>query len=364
VKHQAFVSLVLYVRNEGNTVAPFLREIDRVLDDTFEFHEIIVVDDASTDDTGEAAAEVARELSGSITILELARPHRVEAGIIAGLERAVGDFVFELESSRVDFELGLLREMFDLASTGIDIVGAGSQQESRRSKRFYRILNRFSNLGVELATERIRLVSRRALNAMLALKEKVRYRKALYALTGFPHRRLTYRPAESGRTTDRPLSRETAWLALDILLSFSSFGLRVAHILSLIFASFSILVILYTIGAYLFLEEVAAGWTTLMIVVSLGLAGLFLMLGIIGEYLARILVEVRGRPLYALRSAKVFHPAPTTLEVSSATDAELLQSPSFIKSQLEEASEPPGTGKGTRQHPVRGGSDGGRPSAQ
>jgi dolichol-phosphate mannosyltransferase len=199
---------------------------------------------------------------------------------------------------------------------------------------------------------------------MLGLKEKVRYRKALYALTGFPHHRLTYRPVASAEAADRPLNRETAWLALDILLSFSSFGLRVAHILSLAFAAFSFLVILYTIGAYIFLEEVAAGWTTLMIVLSAGLAGLFMMLGIIGEYLARILVEVRGRPLYALRSAKVFHPAPTVLEVSSATDAELLQTPSFVTSQSDEATaESPG-GKRPIPRRVRGRSDGGRPSAQ
>lgn len=364
MKHQAFVSLVLYARNEGQTVGGFLRQIDRVLDESFEFHEIVVVDDASTDGTAQAATEVARGLSGPTTVLELARPHRVEAGIIAGLERAVGDFVFELETSNVDFDLGLFRELFDVASTGIDVVAAGSEQESRRSKRFYGILNRFSNLGVELATERIRLVSRRALNAMLALKEKVRYRKALYALTGFPHRRLTYRPATSPKATERPLSRETAWLALDILLSFSSFGLRVAHILSLVFAAFSVLVILYAIAAYLFLDEVAAGWTTLMIVLSLGLAGLFLMLGIIGEYLARILVEVRGRPLYAIRSAQVFHPAPTTLEVSSATDAELLQSPTFISSQSEEPSGEERAATGTEPRPVRGGSDGGQSSAR
>lgn len=363
MKHQAFVSLVLYVRDEEGSLPGFLRAVDRFLDDTFEFHEIVLVDDASTDGTAAAAAAVAGELSGPATLLELARPHRVEAGIIAGLERSMGDFVFELESSKVDFELELLRELFEIASTGIDIVAAGSERESRRSRRFYRILNRFSNLGIELATERIRLVSRRALNAMLGLKEKVRYRKALYALTGFPHQRLTYRPVTSTEAADRPLNRETAWLALDILLSFSSFGLRVAHILSVAFAAFSVLVILYTIGAYIFLEEVAAGWTTLMIVLSAGLAGLFMMLGIVGEYLARILVEVRGRPLYALRSAKVFHPAPTVLEVSSATDAELLQTPSFVKSQSDEATaESPG-GKRPIPRRVRGGSDGGRPSA-
>lgn len=335
MKHQAFVSLVVYVHDEHPTVTSFLREADRVLHETFEIHEIVVVDDASTDRSAEAAAEVAPSLKGSATVLELARHHGVEAGILAGLERAMGDFVFELETTLIDFDPRLVRQLFEVSSTGIDIVAAGSDTGSRRSRWFYRILNRYGNLGVQLASEQVRLVSRRALNAMLGLKEKVRYRKALYALTGFPYQRLTYQFGPSAKGTERRLKRETIGLAFDVLLSFSSFGLRVGHWLSLAFTAFSVLVILYSIGVYLFLDNVVSGWTTLMIVLSLGLAGLFLILGIIGEYLARILVEVRGRPLYAIRSSQVFHPAPPTSEVSEAIGGQILNPPSFVRSQLE-----------------------------
>jgi polyisoprenyl-phosphate glycosyltransferase len=335
VKHQAFVSLVVYLHNERDTITDFLRKADLVLDETFEHHEIIVVDDTSTDGSAGAVADTAPSLKGSTTLLELARHHGVEAAILAGLERSVGDFVFELETSLIDFHPRLVRELFEVASTGIDIVAAGGDKGSRKSRWFYRILNRYGNLGVQLASERVRLVSRRALNAMLGLKEKVRYRKALYALTGFPHQRLTSQFGASRNGAERRVNRETVGLAFDVLLSFSSFGLRVAHWLSLAFTGFSVLVILYSIGVFLFLDNVVSGWTTLMIVISLGLAGLFLILGIIGEYLARILIEVRGRPLYALRSSRVFHPAPPMLEVSEGTGGQLLRPPSFVRSQLE-----------------------------
>lgn len=335
MKHQAFVSLVVYIHSERDTVTAFLREADRVLDETFEHHEIVVVDDDSTDGSAQAVAEIAPSLKGSTTVLELARHHGVEAGILAGLERSVGDFVFELETTLIDFDQHVVRKLFEVASTGVDIVAAGGESGSRKSRWFYRILNRYGNLGVQLASERVRLVSRRALNAMLGLKEKVRYRKALYALTGFRHQRLTYQFGPSAKSAERGVKRETIGLAFDVLLSFSSVGLRVAHWLSLAFTGFSVLVILYSIGVFLFLDNVVSGWTTLMIVISLGLAGVFLILGIIGEYLARILVEVRGRPLYALRSSRVFHPSPPMLDVSEATGEQLLRPPSFVRSQLE-----------------------------
>lgn len=119
--------------------------------------------------------------------------------------------------------------------------------------------------------------------------------------------------------------------------------MRLAHRLSFAFGAFSLLAILYTVFVYLFKDDVVPGWTTMTILVSSGFAGLFLVLGVLGEYLARILVEVRGRPLYAVQSSEVavpvgVHPPPT---------------PRFFSEQalLDEMQPPPGNGdRRDREH--------------
>lgn len=311
MKHKTYLSVVVYVRNEAGHVEEFLRRVGAHLARTFELYEIIVVDDASSDHTLERARAVALSGSYHVTVVELARRHGVEAGMQAGLERAVGDWILELESSALDFDLPLLDEMYEQAARGFDIVTAAGDQGSARSRAFYVVVNRYADLDEPLRTVRVRLTSRRSLSAMLAMKEKVRYRKALYAYVGARQHHIGYvpRPDADVLRIKRRLDREKTTLAFDVLLSFSGFGLRLAHRLSFTFGLLSLLTIVYALFIYLFKKDVVQGWTTMTVLVSGGFAGLFLVLGVIGEYLSRILVEVRGRPLYSIRAADVTTPA-------------------------------------------------------
>jgi dolichol-phosphate mannosyltransferase len=312
--NKTFASLVLYVRNEQGTVAETLARLGDFLRAHFELYELVVVDDASDDATLERARAEAVRGRHPVTVVQLARRHGVEAGMQAALERAVGDWVFELESSAVDFELSLLEQMYEQASEGFEIVTAAGDEGSRRSRLFYGVVNRYADLEHPLRTVRVRLTSRRSLNAMLTMKEKVRYRKALYAFVGARQHHLIYEPvpSESARRVAHRLDREKTSLAFDVLLSFSGFGLRLAHRLSFGFGLVSVLALAYAVFVYLFQENVVQGWTTVTVIASTGFAGVFLVLGLLGEYLARILIEVRARPLYSVRAADVVVPTGST----------------------------------------------------
>lgn len=321
MKKQVFVSFVLYTRDECRQTAVFVSALDDFLADHFEHYEIVIVDDASEEPV-EAHLQT-DELHGQVLVLRLARRHGGERAILAGLDRAVGDFVFEMESADVDFDLPLLLEMFEAASGGKDVVAAASDVPPRfRQRLFYSFVNRYSYLSLDLAAERVRLVSRRALNAMLDLKEKVRYRKALYGFTGYPSTRITYSPTTGSSSRGRRLNRETVKLAFDILISFSEVGLRLANLFSLMFLFFSLAGILYTVLNYLFNDNLIVGWPTIMIVLSTGLAGIFFVLGLIGEYVARMLIEVRQRPNYAVATSHTFLPAPPVGRFSGDGDSE------------------------------------------
>lgn len=318
MKYKTYLSVVVYVRNEVDSVATCLNELGGFLSEHFEMYEIIVMDDASEDDTLEQARSCALAGNHAISVMELSRRHGVEAAMQAGLERAVGDWVFELESTVLDFDLELLTRMYTQGSRGFEIVTASGDRGPARSRLFYAVVNRYADLDQPLRTVRVRLTSRRSLNAMLAMKEKVRYRKALYAFVGARQHHLVYpaKPERQGRAPRR-VDRETTSLAFDVLLSFSGFGLRLAHRLSFAFGLLSMLAIAYAVFIYLFKENVVQGWTTVTVITSGGFAGLFLVLGIIGEYLARILIEVRARPLYSVRATDVIVP-PGSAEPKAA----------------------------------------------
>lgn len=327
MKRQTFVSLVVRAHDEEETVAAFVRAAARVLEEHFALSEIVLVDDGSSDATAERAREAARQTTAHVVVLQLARRHGVEAAMKAGLDKANGDWVFEVETTRVDFDLSLLPRMYEHGARGYDVVTAAGDEGSWKSRLFYRFVNRYADLDTPLRTERVRLVSRRTLNAMLAMREKVRYRKALYAVVGPRKHHLHYEPVERTWTPKR-LDRETSALAFDVLLSFSGFGLRLAHRMSFAFGAVSLFFVLYAVLIYLFKRDVPEGWTTVTVVLSGGLAGIFLVLGILGEYVSRILVEVRGRPLYALRDATTYVPDGPP---------ESPEPPSFMSAQVAEA---------------------------
>lgn len=318
-REPVFVSAVVYVRDEPDTVQPFLIELDALLRDAFESYEIIVVDDCSGSETASAIRFALDRVRGCSTVLRLSRPHGVERAILAGLDRAMGDFVFELESSDNDFHLDLLITLYRKATEGYDVVAGCPAQVGWYSRLFYRFINRVSYLRLNLFTEAVRLVSRRALNAMLNLREKVRYRKALYALTGYARTQVTYLPL---KPRNRRLNKENVTLALDVVVSFSDWGLKLSHYIAFGFFVFSVSMVFYALYNYFF-RNVVEGWTTIVITLGMGFSGVFLVLGLMGEYLGRLLIEVQNRPFYSVEAVAVYpEKQDVTEEGLSESDAQ------------------------------------------
>jgi dolichol-phosphate mannosyltransferase len=301
-----FVSFVVYARDDARELETFVPAVDRFLGEHFDAHEIVVVDDASDDDTAALLAGMEESAEGTLIHLRLARRHGTEPAMLAGLARAMGDFVFETGTVVASWELPLLLDLYDRAASGVDIVAASSGEVSWTRQRLFRAVNRYSYLELPEHPEQLRIVSRRALNAMLDLTERIRYRRALYALTGFPYAVVFYEPTRAGASLLRRARTEGLSRGFDVVVSFSDIGLRAARVLAWCFAALSVLVAIYAVLANLLLSHVAEGWTTLMLVASFGFTGLFLVLSLIGEYLARVLIEVRQRPAYVLGSQTTY----------------------------------------------------------
>lgn len=322
-RFRVFVSFVVCTNDDGDELPSFVRDLDRFLAQHFDRHEIIVVDNSASSASSDRLAALRPALGGSLIHLELARKHDSEAAMLAGLSRTIGDFVFECEDVHTDWDLPLLIEIFERCAGGVDVVDASGSDPSWGRRQFFDTLTRFSYLDIPNHPTSVRIVSRRALNAMLDMREKVRYRRALYAATGYPHAAVRYEPTESAGRKPRQESRLRVGRGFDVIVSFSDIGLRLANVAALFFGAFAVVAITYTLAVFAFKPDTATGWTTIMLMVSIGFAGVFIVLSLIAEYVSRILIEVRQRPAYTVRAVTVVpaHHDDEQLPLTSMADA-------------------------------------------
>ncbi|MFN8041395.1 MAG: hypothetical protein U0Q07_19415 [Acidimicrobiales bacterium] len=298
---RVFASFVVLVEDDADLVLEALPRLDEFLGERFDRHELVVVANAAPGVTAGRLADLG-PLRGTLVLVELAHRHDKERAMLAGLSKAIGDFVFECEQLSNDWPLDLLTELFERCAEGVDVVDASGAEPTWSRRQFFSALNRFSYLDIPDHPVSVRVVSRRALNAMLDMREKVRYRRALYAAAGYPQAVVHYEPIADVAGGRR---RQRIGHGFDVMVSFSDIGLRLANLAALVFGVFAGLAVVYTLLVFALKKDVVTGWTTLMLVVSFGFAGLFIVLSILGEYISRILIEVRHRPPFTVRASTV-----------------------------------------------------------
>lgn len=307
------LSVVVPVFNEEMVLPLFHARLCQVLAACGGTHEILYIDDGSTD-RSLALLENLRLTDPAVGVARLSRNFGKERAMTAGLELARGEVVIILDADLQD-PPELIPEMLDAWRKGADVV---NMQRIRREgetafKRatahfFYRVINRLSDVTIPNDVGDFRLFSRRAVVALNRMPESNRFMKGLFAWIGFPQVTLKYhRKARAAGVSKWPYWK--LWnFALEGITSFSTVPLRVATYVGFVSA-----LVVFTSALYFFIKtavwgDVIQGFPTLVEVVLL-LGGLQLMaIGIVGEYVGRIYLESKRRPLYLLDS---FKPANT-----------------------------------------------------
>ncbi len=304
MKEKTFISIVVYVRNSEKTVVSFLDSIYNFFSERFDSFEIVLVNDSSNDKTLELINKNKEKYTGKVTVITMPWKHNCELAMLAGTEMAIGDYIYEIDSTNLEFPIQSLWEAYEKSATGFDIVFASPNEKLNfTSKIFYKILGKFSYQKIELRTESFKLITRRALNAVFKIKGKTRYRKIIYRFSGFPTTTIYFKPTK--KIQSNTSFSEKIDLAINVLLSFSDIGLKLTLLLSVLFFIISIFIGIYTILIYLTEKSlVASGWTTTMLFLSFGFSGVFFILTILGKYLTIILEETRERPSYFIESIK------------------------------------------------------------
>ena len=283
-KEKNFISAVVYLHNDGARAVEFFRSLAEVLDAAFEQYELVAVDDACTDDTIPALRAWAAGLEKPLTVLHMSLHQGLELAMNAGLDAAIGDYVYEFDSCEMPYSMDLVVKAYRTALSGSDIVSVCPNRTAGSSRMFYRIFNANSNSVYRLRTDAFRLVSRRAINRVHASSENLPYRKAAYAASGLKMTDLEF----DGRLTDHGEHRIN--LAMDSLALYTDAGFRLSAGIAIFMMVLALAELAYTLIIFCTGQPIE-GWTTTMFVLTLGFAGLFAVLTIVIKYLS-LLVDL------------------------------------------------------------------------
>jgi glycosyltransferase involved in cell wall biosynthesis len=298
------ISIVIPLYNEGSHLSSLLSDLKAALNETGCRFEIILVDDGSLDDTWQRIVDQAQDYP-SLRAVRLSRNFGKELALCAGLERTRGDAVIVMDGDG-QHPPSLLPVMVERwRSSGADIVQAVKVKRGRESVSsklgallFYLILNKLSGFELKGASD-YKLMNRKVVDTWLAMRERNVFFRGMTAWMGFKTIQIPFEvgPRRAGKSGWSYFRR--AKLALVGITTFSSFPLHLVTFAGVIFFVFAVGLGIQTL--YLKLAGRAfTGFTTVILLELIIASLLMISLGIIGEYLARIYEEVKGRPRYII----------------------------------------------------------------
>ena len=308
-KNKKLLSIVAPAYNEAENIDEFY---SRILESTKDLNldiEIIYVNDGSLDKTIDVIYKQ-KENNDHITAIDLSRNFGKEIALTAGLDYSSGDAVVVIDTDLQD-PPELIPKLVENWNDCYDVVNAKRiKREGESSLKkitsyiYYRVLFRLSDISIPKDIGDFRLLDRKALDALLKLREKHRYMKGLFVWVGFKQKEIEYeREARfKGKTKLNLLSLFN--LAFDGLTSFSIMPLRLASIIGFLSAVTGFLYGATIVIKTIFFHEPVAGFTSLVVLITFFGGIQLLSIGIIGEYIGRIFNETKNRPLYIVKNIK------------------------------------------------------------
>ena len=300
------ISIVCPMFNEADALADFEARLLPVLQASGDSFEIVCVNDGSRDDTL-ARLHAWRRREPRVRVFDLTRNFGKEAALTCGIDHTRGQAVIPIDADLQD-PPELIPEMLRLWRSGFEVVlpqrvdrSSDGVLKRRSAAWFYRIHNRLADAPLPENVGDFRLLDRRVVDALARLPERRRFMKGLFAWVGFRQATIPYARAARVHGSTK-FSGWRLWnLALDGITSFSTAPLRVWTYLGLLVALLAFVYGLFIVGMVLFTGRDTPGYASL-ITVTLFLGGVQLIgLGVLGEYVGRVLQEVKQRPIYLVR---------------------------------------------------------------
>ena len=299
------ISLVAPMYNEQEVLSIFFDAIEQCFSNIDYDYEVVCVNDGSSDNTYDLLKRRA-ERNARIKIVNLSKNYGKEIALTAGLDHASGNAAIPIDCDLQD-PIEVIPTLIEKWEEGYDVVLARRIDRTSDSffKRFtsnifYKLIDKISDIHIPSNVGDFRLIDRKVVCALSQFREKSRFMKGLFASLGFKETTIDYirAPRAPGNT------KWNYWklykLALEGIISFTSLPLKIWSYVGATVALGAFIYGFYLIFKTLILGVDTPGYASLMVVL-LFMSGLILLcLGVVGEYLARIFIEIKGRPMYII----------------------------------------------------------------
>lgn len=303
IKH---IQIIIPCYNEQECIVPIYNRINEVTKDLSNYRvTLLYVDDGSKDKTLENIKALENICNNNeVHHISFSRNFGKEAGIYAGLKRSVGDYVVLMDAD-LQHPPELLIPMIEQIEHGYECCGARritrtgeSVVRSFFSRLFYKFMNGITSMAIEQGTTDYRLMSRKFVNAVLSLSERNRFTKGIFSWVGFETKWIEYKNVERSIGTTKWSMKGLLKYAVNGIVAFTTAPLRYAIYIGMTVILFSILYACVVIIQAFKHPEQRTGYSSILAAVLLMGGLIVLLLGIIGEYLAKIYIEVKKRPVY------------------------------------------------------------------
>ena len=304
------LSLVVPCYNEQDNVRLFYDEVRRVFENKVSGYEIVFINDGSTDGTLKNLKGIYEEsgLASNVQVVSLSRNFGKDAAIYAGLSYAAGDCVCLIDAD-LQQRPEVVLEMLEILRNNPDTDCVAAYQEERRESKaasamksgFYKIINKIAEVDFVNGASDFRLMRRNMVEAVLSMTEYHRFSKGILSWVGFNTEYVPYKVEERASGESKWSFGKLVKYAFEGIVSFSTFPLKLSTFVGLFSFVVSILYLIVVVCEKIFKGIDVPGYATIVVLVLL-LGGLQLFcLGILGEYLSKVYIQSKKRPVYIVK---------------------------------------------------------------
>ena len=302
------LSIIVPCFNEEENIRPFYEKLKETLPALLPHSEILFIDDGSRDETLKEIHKLGKEVPEVIRSVSFSRNFGKEAGILAGLEHAKGDFVAIIDAD-LQQNPSYIADMLEILSEKKEYDCVAAYQENRKESKplkffkgcFYKLIKMITNVEFYRSASDFRVISRRMVDAILSMPERCRFSKGIFSWVGFSTYYMPYQVEERNAGKSKWNFWSLTSYALDGIVAFSDKPLILSSILGVVFFLTSIIMMLVVVIKTLLFGDPVAGFPTLASLILLLSGAQLLCLGILGQYLAKTYAEIKARPVYLVK---------------------------------------------------------------